>query len=239
MSSSPDAITIVMPRWLLTIERWLHEARRVLHTHPGDVRPVAVEQAAAALGVQIVTAPLSPTLWGLSWGAERVLVNSDLAVPERRFALAHELAHVGQARGFLADDHRGGEQIADWFAQELLLPLHELAAWPHLREHGSNPRVLKAIADTWQVPAATARAQAGWLPYDPAIRPIERTPSRGGCTREIGHDCSCASRSVCIRPQHEHLPAPTLTSAARMRLDRDSVRVRSNERTWALESAEQ
>ena len=93
-----------------------------------------MERAALRLGVKVTTAHLSPTLWGVAWGTDEIIVNSDLPSPERRFALAHELAHIGQARGFVSENHRNEEWLADWFSRELLLPIGQLDECHRLRD---------------------------------------------------------------------------------------------------------
>lgn len=225
-----------MPRWLVTLARWLDQVRAGLHGD--DSRPVAVEQAARAVGVQVTLAPLSGTLWGLAWSTNRVTVNSDLPLPERRLALAHELAHVGQARGQLADDHHNGELIADWFAQELLMPLEHLAAWPHVHNVKHDPESVHEIAATWQVPRSTVLAQAAWLNYDHQEPSHLGHPHSGERRRQIRWPNPSWPCPGIISPEYGPTSAATKIDLGHARTSHRNVYRPSYEKVGVVESGE-
>jgi hypothetical protein len=89
-----------------------------LRTEDGVPDPSSV---ARELGITVLTRSMTESLWGLTIDAETVWVNSGLHSADRRFAIAHEIAHVlvrrGKARppGITAE-----EAFADAFADALL-----------------------------------------------------------------------------------------------------------------------
>ena len=169
MSSTDRSITIVKPSWQSLVHGWLTEVRSACGLTARPAAPFPLARAASVLGVRVTTAPLSPTLWGLTWNADEVTINSQLSEREQRFAFAHELAHVGQARGYMIDGPRVGEWIADWFARELLAPLRQVAR--HLsggnvvHHHG----LVQRLVENLQVPESTVLLQAALLGAAPRM----------------------------------------------------------------------
>jgi hypothetical protein len=114
-------------------------------------------ELACRLGVEIDHRLLPQTLWGVTYGARHVVLNAALSVPRRRFALAHELAHVlvrtGDVIGRSVEWDE--EAFADEFARALLRlaegfdsvrprtqdgrPEPWLASWNSLRDTGAAP----------------------------------------------------------------------------------------------------
>jgi hypothetical protein len=230
MTDTSSVITIVKPRWMSPVAAWLSEVRSAYGCRAQRTVAVPVEHAADQLGVRVAARPLSPTLWGVTWGAHDVTVNSRLRDHERRFALAHELAHVGQARGLLVDDYRSGEWQADWFARELLLPLDDLAKCRALRDTLHDRDGLRYIAQTWQVPETAVLLQAAWLGVTPEIwihdgrvlccRCGDRTPLAG---------CACVAYSGLTVPNRRLLTA-SASRASRQELPCPRSQSRGSER---------
>lgn len=209
MSYTDRSITIVKPNWHPLVDRWLAEVRGACGFTSRTSLPLPVEQAASTLGIRITTAALSPTLWGLTWNGHEVTVGSHLSKHDRRFALAHELAHIGQARGHVPDGPQVGEWIADWFARELLVPLESLACCPNGTDLVRDRSLLGHLADSFQVSESTVLLQAALLGMAPRIwahngrvlccRCGDRTPLPGcPCVtfpRSTGRNTGFASRN--------------------------------------------
>ena len=169
MSSTDRSITIAKPRWQSLMHGWLTEVRGVCGLTAQPASPFPLARAASALGVRVTTAPLSPTLWGLTWNADEVTINSQLSGQEQRFAFAHELAHVGQARGYMIEGAHVGEWIADWFARELLAPLQQVARHLNGSDVVHHRGLVWRLVENLQVPESTVLLQAALLGAAPGI----------------------------------------------------------------------
>lgn len=107
-------------------------AYRVATRLAADVRSgrtgrICVLHVADQLGVEIAQRRLAASLHGVTTSASLVTINSVLAPPASRWAIAHELAHVLVRRRVApAVGSAAEEQYADEFANELLIPLAEL-----------------------------------------------------------------------------------------------------------------
>ena len=66
---------------------------------------------AEVLDATISLCALPPTLWGAAVGERGVVLNEHLAPPRRRFALAHELAHVMVRVGLAEIPWEGDEEF--------------------------------------------------------------------------------------------------------------------------------
>lgn len=95
----------------------------------GETGAVDIDECASTLGVHVRTRALRSPLLGLTSSADHVALRPGLTVNERRFVLAHELAHILIRRGQCSVPGRGRwieEAFADSFARELLLPCADL-----------------------------------------------------------------------------------------------------------------
>jgi Zn-dependent peptidase ImmA (M78 family)/GNAT superfamily N-acetyltransferase len=215
MCGVQPSITIVKPPWQALIDAWLAEVRGMCSTGPRPELPFPVEEAAAALGVRVRTAPLSPTLWGLTWDATEVTLNASLPQQDQRFALAHELAHIGQARGYIADGPTYSEWIADWFARELLAPLETLAQLLSATDIPCGQPDVGRLAATLQVPLNALLLQVGLLGAAPRLwthngwvlcsRCGDRTPLPG---------CSCITYSGSVTNPRDRGRKPYQSAAS-------------------------
>jgi len=96
----------------------------------------STDTVARALGVRVTMVEMPNSLWGLTSSTTDIWINRSLPAGGRRYAIAHELAHVLVLRNtvrWAADDE---EWLADWFAREWLLPLQKLAQFVASRPQG-------------------------------------------------------------------------------------------------------
>jgi hypothetical protein len=204
--------------WLPIIEPWLTKVRGTHGWAVGSAAPVPVEQAAHDLGVRVRTAALSPTLWGITWNDHEITISSHLSNCDRRFTIAHELAHIGQKRKFYPCADSDSEWLADWFARDLLLPREGLAKCDGAEDAMHDELRLRQIAQTWQVPDTTVLLQAAlltpvcqssrvWIYHGRVL--CSRCGDR---TRLAG--CLCASRSRAATTRRGLSPGHTRTAAS-------------------------
>jgi ribosomal protein S18 acetylase RimI-like enzyme len=195
------SITIINPSWRSLAGGWLERVRCAGGAENPESEPLPLDLAVEALGVRVSTTDLSPTLWGLTWNATDVTLRKQLPEPARRFALAHELAHVGAARGFVSEDRRGREWFADWFAREVLVPVEWLVRQQAFAAAVHDPRALVDLASNLCVPESAVLLQTAALRRGPDIWTHgghvlcrmcgDRTPLPG---------CACVAYSQCIDP---------------------------------------
>jgi hypothetical protein len=130
-----------------------------------------VFEAAARLGVRVAERDLGPSLFGMTRGPRAVVVSSRLSAPERRFTLAHELAHILVKRGAAPwVQATWEERFADAFSRELLIPSTFLAKYgPNDAERLSRRlqaplvAVLLQFASVGMLPALSCTADGGVL----------------------------------------------------------------------------
>lgn len=115
--------------------RFASQARRIAAPLRAAIGTRADPGAVASrLGVRVRTQALGNTLQGLTVSEDEVILQRGLAETQRRYVLAHELAHILVRRGKLSFRSRRAEEcFADAFARELLLPAGDI-------RHGSKWR---------------------------------------------------------------------------------------------------
>jgi Zn-dependent peptidase ImmA (M78 family) len=109
------------------------------------------------LRVRVVVSDLGTSMWGVTLDRDCVAVSSRLSGVERRYAVAHELAHVLGLRAARRQGTGGWreERFADAFARELLLPREDVRA---AAADGSVP--VAALAGWYGVDEETVLLQA-------------------------------------------------------------------------------
>lgn len=91
--------------------------------------PVDSEVVAARLGIRVEARRMAGSVLGATPSDSRIVINDALREPDRRFVLAHEIAHVLVKRGHAKfASSRVEELFADAFAAALLVPANSLAA---------------------------------------------------------------------------------------------------------------
>jgi Zn-dependent peptidase ImmA (M78 family) len=151
------------------------------------------------LTVRVVLSDLGASMWGVTLDKDCVVVSSRLSGAERRYALAHELAHVlGRRTAGLQD--AGGwreERFADAFAREMLLPGAEV------RDAARDARRLPVarLAERYGVHEGTVLLQAAAVGLAPVV---QRTPTGAVLCAHCGHrahvpGCPCRAARAARR----------------------------------------
>jgi hypothetical protein len=121
-------------------------------------------------------------MWGVTMSSDCVAVSTRLSEAERRYALAHELAHVLARRAPGQRDVGGWreERFADTFARELLMPKADVR-----QAAGADGRVPSAVlADRYGVDEGTVLLQAAAVGLGPAL---QTTPAGAVLCVHCGH----------------------------------------------------
>lgn len=151
------------------------------------------------LSVRVVLSDLGTSMWGVTMSSDCVAISSRLPETERRYALAHELAHV-LARRAPGPRHLTGwreERFADAFARELLMPKADVR-----QATGSEGRVPSAaLADGYGVDEGTVLLQAAAVGLGPAL---QTTPDGAVLCVHCGHrahvpGCLCRAARTRVR----------------------------------------
>jgi hypothetical protein len=132
-------------------EPWRALAERVATTlRPADGSVIDPAAVAEALGVRVEIRPMAASVHGANPGPHWILANRSLPEPERRFVIAHELAHALVKQGAVSVDRSVEERFADAFAEVLLVPAVDL-------ENGDDA---VTIATRLGIPPAVVAARA-------------------------------------------------------------------------------
>jgi pyruvate/2-oxoglutarate dehydrogenase complex dihydrolipoamide dehydrogenase (E3) component len=114
---------------------------------PSDTVRVEPAVVASALGVRVELRSMHRSVLGATPSDSRVVINEGLEDTQRRFVLAHELAHVLVKRGVAPVDSRNEERFADTFAEALLVPNAALVAMVNVEETACRLGVESAIIE--------------------------------------------------------------------------------------------
>jgi hypothetical protein len=156
-------------QWYLTSEAALDQARG---STAGSSQAFDVWAAAQRLKIRIVKCTFPSSLAGLTLDEGCVALAEHLPPTAARFVLAHEIAHVLVRRGHLRSPGTAQEEeLADWFARELLLPLTtcRAAGGSVCCSAQALTNVARALAAAYEAPLSVPLVQFMRLTWLPAI----------------------------------------------------------------------
>lgn len=151
-------------------------------------------------GVRVLLSDLGPSMWGVTLAADSVVINRCLGALERRFALAHELAHVLRLRAgrCLPEPAWREERFADAFARELLLPRAVVRATASVSGAGG----VDDLAREYAVDRGTVLLQAAAVGLAPAVQTTDE--GRAVLCADCGHrphapGCACRAARAALK----------------------------------------